>query len=86
MRPGAEPKLSTGVLRRVWRAVLGGAVRCSHGPCAEVRYGPEGWEPGQDWRSSRASPAPGVDLVILQMKFLGTPSSSALGSALLSEC
>ena len=27
-RPGAVPKLSTGVLRRVWRAVqLGGAMR-----------------------------------------------------------
>jgi len=29
VRPGAEPKLSTGVLRRVWRAVLGGAMRCA---------------------------------------------------------
>ena len=29
-RPGAVPKLSTGVLRRVWRAVLGGAMRCGH--------------------------------------------------------
>ena len=29
-RPGAVPKLSTGVLLRVWRAVLGGAMRCGH--------------------------------------------------------
>ena len=86
MRPGAEPKLSTGVLRRVWRAALGGAMRCSHGPCAEVRYGPEGWEPGAKTRGPLVRRRHLALICGKLIKFLGTPSSSALGSALLSEC
>ena len=73
MRPGAEPKLSTGVLRRVWRAVLGGAMRCSHGPCAEVRYGPEGWEPGAKTRGplARRHLALMVNLALLLITIYG---------------